>query len=122
MYKSRKMSNNKPLEYFGDGEFNYEYVSSYSQLYYKSAHKAITNCELWNWLRNYQLNEDRGFMFTQGVTELDRINEEMAKDPVNDGHSGASYACIMRSMQYIAKNGYDDFINELRISYLKENS
>jgi hypothetical protein len=29
------------------------------------------------------------------------------KDPVNDGHSGASYGCTMRVMEYIAKNGYD---------------
>lgn len=116
------MSNNKSREYFGDGEFNFDFVSSYSQLYYKSAHKAITNCEMWNWLRNYQVDENRGFMFTQGVPELTRISEEMAKDSVNDGHSGASYGCTMRSMEYIAKNGYDDFINQLRISYLKENS
>ena len=31
-----------------------------------------------------------------------------------DGHSGASIACTMRSMQYIAINGYDNF----RVKYL----
>jgi hypothetical protein len=77
---------------------------------------------MWNWLRNYEVDRNRGFMFTRDVPELDRISEEMAKDPVNDGHSGASYGCTMRSMEYIAKNGYDNFINELRISYLRENS
>ena len=116
------MTDNKPHEYFGDGEFNFDFVSYHTKLYYKSAHKAITNCEMWNWLRNYQVNENSGFMFTRDVPELDRISEEMAKDPVNDGHSGASYGCTMRSMEYIAKNGYDNFINELRISYLRENS
>lgn len=108
------MSDNKPCEYFGDGEFNYDFVSSYSQLYYKSAHKAITNCEMWNWLRNFQVDEDRGFMFTKGVHGLERISEEMAKDPINQGHSGASYGCTMRSMDYIAKNGYDAFIHKLK--------
>jgi hypothetical protein len=115
------MSNNKSHEYFGDGEFNFDFVSSHSQLYFKSAHKAITNCEMWNWLRNFQVDENRGFMFTQGVPELSRISEEMAKDPVNEGHSGASYGCTMRSMDYIAKNGYDAFIDKIRISHLQSN-
>jgi hypothetical protein len=37
------------------------------------------------------------------------VNEEMHKDPVNDGHSGASYGCTMRNMEFIAKNGYQAF-------------
>lgn len=97
---------NKSSEYFGDGEF--EFASDYDRKYYKSAHKTITTCELWNWLRNYDVDESRGFMFTRDCPELDRINEELMKDPVNDGHSGASYGCTMRVMEYIAKNGYDN--------------
>ena len=48
-------------------------------------------------------------MFTTGVPQLDRLRKELAKDPVNDGHSGSSYAITMRNMEYIAKNGYTAF-------------
>ena len=58
-------------------------------------------------------------MFTRDVPELDRLNEEMHKDPINGGHSGASYGCTMRNMEFIAKHGYqrfkDDIIKEQEI-------
>jgi len=101
------ITNNKSAEYFGDGEF--EFAKSWDLPYLKSAHKAITTCELWDWLKNFEPQEDRGFMFSKDVPELDRLNEEMYKDPVNGGHSGASYGCTMRCMEYIAKHGYQAF-------------
>ena len=103
---------NKTNEYFGDGEF--EFVSDWSRPYFKSAHQAISRCELWNFLRNFEPEEDKGFMFTRGVPELDRLSEEMQKDPVNGGHSGASYGCTMRNMEFIAKHGYQEFCRQHR--------
>jgi hypothetical protein len=100
-------NNNETNEYFGDGEF--EFASEWSQPYLKSAHKAVTRCKLWNWLQNYEPEEGKGFMFTIGVPELDRLSKELMKDPVNGGHSGSSYACIMRNMEFIAKHGYQEF-------------
>ena len=94
-------------EYFGDGKF--EFASEWSRPYFKSAHRAISQCELWNWLRNFEPEEDRGFMFARGVPELERLGEKMSEDPVNGGHSGSSYACTMRNMEFIAKNGYAKF-------------
>jgi hypothetical protein len=35
-----------------------------------------------------------------------------------DGHSGASFGCVMRSMQFIAIHGYDSF----REKYIETNS
>jgi hypothetical protein len=96
-------------EYFGDGEF--EFTDDWSRSYFQSAHKAITRCELWDWLRNFEPEKDKGFMFTRDVPELDRLREELAKDPINGGHSGASYSITMRNMEYIAKNGYNAFKN-----------
>ena len=99
--------NNMPTEYFGNGEF--EFADEYSRPYLVSAHKVITRCELWEWLRNFQLEDGKGFMFTHGVTELDRLNEELHKDPISSTHSGASYGITMRNMEYIAKYGYEVF-------------
>jgi hypothetical protein len=102
--------NNETSDYFGidecAGDAGFEFSDDWSRPYYKSAHQAISRCELWNWLKNYKPNHEKGFMFTRNVPELDRLSKEMLKDPVNDGHSGSSYACTMRSMEFIAKHGY----------------
>jgi hypothetical protein len=64
-------------------------------------------------MRNYEPERDRGFMFARNVPELDRLNEEMMNDPVNEGHSGASYGCTMRNMEFIAKHGYQRFKDDI---------
>ena len=94
-------------ECVGDGGF--EFADNWSRPYFKSAHQAISRCELWIFLKNFEPDSGRGFMFTRDVPELDRLNEEMHKDPVNGGHSGASYGCTMRNMEFIAKHGYQAF-------------
>jgi hypothetical protein len=74
-----------------------------------SAHKSLSVCELWDWLRTYQ--PSRGFMFDDSL-EGERIREEMKNYPVNNNHSGSSYAYILREMEYIAKNGYQQYARE----------
>jgi hypothetical protein len=109
--------NNETNDYFGidecAGDAGFEFADNWSRPYFKSAHTAISRCELWNWFKNYQPDEGLGFMFTRNVPELDRLSKEMLKDPVNDGHSGSSYACTMRNMEFIAKNGYQRFKSEI---------
>jgi hypothetical protein len=100
------LSNN----YFGNGEF--EFTDEWSRPFFQSAHRAISRCELWNWLQNFEPDEEKGFMFTTGVPQLDRLRNELAKDPVNNNHSGSSYAITLRNMEYIAKNGYNAFKNK----------
>jgi hypothetical protein len=107
------VKNNNTNDFFGidecAGDAGFEFADDWGRPYFKSAHKAISRCELWNWLQNYEPEKERGFMFARNVPELDRLNEEMEKDPVNGGHSGASYGCTMRNMEFIAKNGYQAF-------------
>jgi len=95
--------------YYGNG--NFEFVEDEStKAFLKSAHKAISLCKLWNWLRIYQPSKDRGFMFSN-TPELNKLQEKMLEDPVNTQHSGSSYSFIMREMEYISKNGYEDYKN-----------
>ena len=106
-------NNSETNDYFGidecAGNAGFEFADNWSRTYFKSAHQAISRCELWNFLRNFEPEDGKGFMFTRDVPELDRLNEEMSKDPVNGGHSGASYGCTMRNMEFIAKHGYQAF-------------
>ena len=74
-----------------------------------SAHQSISICELWDWLRTYE--PIRGFMFDNSA-ESQQIHEQMKKYDTNNNHSGSSYAYILREMQYIAKNGYQQYAQE----------
>jgi hypothetical protein len=95
--------------YYGNGEFDFVGDESIKE-FLKSAHKAITLCELWDWIRIYQPDPKSGFMWSK-TPELDRINKQMWKDPVNSNHSGSSYGFIMREMELIAKKGYENYKN-----------
>ena len=96
----------------------FEFIGSKSDKeFYKSAHQAITNCEMWNWLRNYDTDT---FMYDNSK-ETKRIFTEMLKDPINNNHSGTSYGFTIRQMEYIAKNGYDHFKQKYMGSLEREN-
>ena len=95
--------------YYGNGEFDFV-KDKFTKEFLKSAHRAISLCELWNWMRIYEPQADRGFMWSK-TPELDRLNQQMFKDPINSEHSGSSYGFIMRQMEDIAKNGYENFKN-----------
>jgi len=95
--------------YYGNGEFDFV-RDKFTKEFLKSAHRAISLCELWDWMRIYEPQADRGFMWSK-TPELDRLNQQMFKDPINSEHSGSSYGFIMRQMEYIAKNGYENLKN-----------
>ena len=82
---------------------------------YLDAHKSITRCELWDWLKTYNPDPNKGFMYSTPPPEMQRINEAIDSTPSGPNHSGASYGHTMRVMQYIAKNGYDSY-KDLRTS------
>jgi hypothetical protein len=89
---------------------------NYSELFEKNdammledADKAITECGLWDWLRDYNPEDGKGFMFSEHPN-LDRINNAMKYG----GHSGSSYGWTMRNMEYIAKHGWTLFEFKLR--------
>jgi hypothetical protein len=95
--------------YYGNCEFDFVRDKSTKE-FLKSAHRAISLCELWDWMRIYEPQADRGFMWSK-TPELDRLNQQMFKDPINSEHSGSSYGFIMRQMEDISKNGYENFKN-----------
>ena len=87
---------------------NFEFISSENTRYMlESAYDTITKLEKWNYLREYVISENTGYMFAAE----DSINELM--DQINcdykSGHSGCSMALTMRTMDFIAKNGFDSF-------------
>jgi hypothetical protein len=97
----------QPLSYYGDGKF--EFMSDSNKKYLQNAHWAISICELWDWLRTYSPEIDKGFMFSKIPPELQRIYEKMMEQDIAHMHSGSSHASTMRAMEFIAKNGYEAY-------------
>lgn len=75
---------------------------------------AITKCDLWEWLKNYEPEDGKGFSFSNHPN-LDRISKSMKYE----GHSGSSYSWCMRVMERIAKDGWEPVSNEYRIQKKK---
>ena len=58
---------------YGNGEFDFVTDRSIRE-FLKSAHKAISLCELWNWLRIYEPEPNKGFMWSS-TPKIERIKE-----------------------------------------------
>jgi hypothetical protein len=76
---------------------------------YSTAFDAITQLELWPFMRNFQ---EGSFMFSSSP-EVSRISERISQLGYG-GHSGCSFGFTMRAMEYIAKNGINRYEEEYR--------
>ena len=93
-------------EYFGNGDF--EFVTSIDErMKYQNMHSVISNCELWQWLRDVNPSEETGFMWCEKSQELTKIITKVHENSIGSSHSGASFFCLLREMEDIAKNGYN---------------
>jgi hypothetical protein len=73
------------------------------------AFAAVTAADMWEYLRLPTTPGKDGFMFSPSI-ELAAINAEMTYQ----GHSGASYAWVLRQMEAIAKGGWEPYANRIR--------
>ena len=66
----------------------------------RDAYDTITKLELWDWMRTFTPHPNEGFLLTNhpNLTEITRTL-------TYTGHSGASWATTMRTMESIAKAG-----------------
>lgn len=80
----------------------------------QDADNAITSCDLWDWLKAYEPEDGKGFVFSDHPNVL-RINNAMKYG----GHSGSSYNWTMRTMQYLSKIGWASFEVEVREEHRK---
>jgi len=97
---------------FVPGKFEYIKPSSAD---YKTmlvnAFQAVTQTESWDFMKK----PCESFMFSQDPKIL-IISKKMVELGYN-GHSGGSFGCIMRDMQYIAQHGEKKFM-ETYLIYL----
>ena len=73
---------------------------------FQDAYNAVTLAEKWEWLKHANIET---FMFGT-EPEIAEISSKMKYD----GHSGASFGTTMRTMELIAKKGWEVFINGIQ--------
>jgi hypothetical protein len=78
----------------------------------QSGFEAVESVEGgWEFLRSFTPPADKGFMFTLPTGKHKEIDEAISNR--YGGHSGASYACTMRVLERIAKDGWDAYAQKM---------
>lgn len=85
--------------------------STYEAALYADVDQAITKLGLWDWLSKFTPNQSTGWMFCDHPN-IEKITSEMKL--LND-HSGASFAIILRNIEYIAKHGWPAFVTQVKL-------
>jgi hypothetical protein len=73
-----------------------------------NGHRAVSLLELWSWLKDFEPADNEGFMWSKHPN-ITKIGNKMHELPDSPGHSGSSFAFTMRHLEYIAKNGMDQY-------------
>ena len=88
-------------------EGRFEYIKFDDRIMYTTAWQAITQTELWNFMRNFT---GGSFMFSRDE-RVGRIYGKI-EELGYGGHSCGSFGSIMRVMEYIANHGEQQFMLE----------
>lgn len=117
MVTSGEGSDDDDKEEDGDGPWRQNYPADFSvwppSMLSRPVYnicEAVTKHNLWGWMRDEDPPADEGYCWWRHPN-IGKINSE---DAVNgDGHSGCSFACSMRGVQFIAKHGYETWASEV---------
>ena len=91
----------------------FDYVSGISQLMLQNAYEAITLTNTWEFVRK----DIESFMLSKSP-EIKIITKKMIELGYC-GHSGFSFGWTMRQMQFIAKNGEQEYKKKFEEEKLK---
>jgi hypothetical protein len=73
-----------------------------------NGYTAVSQLELWSWLKDFEPAANEGFAWSKHPN-VTKIGNKMHELPDSPGHSGSSFAFTMRHLEYIAKNGLDQY-------------
>jgi hypothetical protein len=77
-------------------------------------YKAVDAEDVWDFLKAGP--SGGSFMFSEEASE--RLSG-VSKAVENDGHSGASFACTLREIQFIARHGWDAYVKMYKMKNKK---
>lgn len=89
---------------FAEGDFSF-IKDTMSREMLEDGYSTISNLELWDWMKSYTPEEGKGFMFSshENITKIGNT--------MKTGHSGSSFGWTMRSLESIAKKGWESFVD-----------
>ncbi len=92
----------------GNGEF--EYVKDhFTKVALKNGFQAVSATNSWNYMKTHVDDNNRfNFNFDEQTMVISKKMEELGYD----GHSGASFGFVMSTLQFIASNGEQAYINK----------
>jgi hypothetical protein len=93
---------------FDDCDYQFEFIADNTQIMYVTAHKAITELKLWEYIKRDP--GPGGFLFSKDQ-ELDKILSKIQEFGFKE-HTKSSFGSTMRIMQYVGRNGYETFKND----------
>ena len=73
-----------------------------------NTYNAVDKLNMWSFLKTFEPPSDKGYMFSSSP-ELYLISAECEN---TYGHSGASWGFSMRHIEYIAKNGWSQYVSK----------
>lgn len=77
----------------------------------EDAYNAITNLDMWDWIKLNPPPRHVGYMFWSDP------NLDMISGKLTFKHSGASFGCVMRQMQQISKHGLEQYKHTYCLSH-----
>jgi hypothetical protein len=84
---------------------NFNFISDAStRSMVSNGHEAITELELWEWMKCFEPADDEGFMWTTHPN-IHKIRNKMESLPTDPCHSGASFSLTIKHLKFIAKHG-----------------
>jgi hypothetical protein len=88
---------------------NFNFITNeHTRSVISNGYMAVTQLELWDWLKEFEQAPDEGFIWTEHPN-IYRIGVKMESLPDAPCHSGASFAITMRNLVFIAKNGIEEY-------------
>jgi len=100
------------------GDFSTLNIPEYDLEMIRSGFEAVSQVEGgWEYLRTYTPPEDQGFMFSSSEGKGKEIDDKISE--LYAGHSGASYGVTMRTLEFIAKKGWDAWVRKIQTKYPK---
>lgn len=99
-----------PVSHQNVGDGNFEYIkNSHIRSMMQNGWQSVNRLELWDFMaKDYE--KFGGYMYSNDK-RVERIGMKM--EELGAAHSGASFGCTMRNLQYLAQNGEDSFREEI---------
>ena len=104
--KNSKLPPFAPHKYPVDVDWSF-ITSEHTRRMIRTAYEAVQHLEKWEFLYNFEIDEETGFMFCKDP-EINIIMDEVDRFYAC-GHSGSTMGITMRHLHFISKYGLEDY-------------